>query len=345
MSNEAKVGLFVFAIIIVFIVMSIKIGEFSFNKKETYPVTLRFPTVEGLRKGSTLELAGVVIGKVGGISLGQDYSVVVTVEVEEDIRLPIDSVASISTKGVLGDKIIMVTPGIAKEYIKPNGILARTEVPPSVDFLLTRLGDIASNLSDLTRSLNTTLGSEEGMANISEMIQNLNNLSAELYDMALYNREGVDNIISELSDTSANLTVFSESLADTGENISEIVATVKAGEGSLGKLVKDDTLYNSLSASALKLHDIASKINDENNLTLLLSDTTIYYDLLALSDNLKQISDHIAAGDGTVGRLLTDDELYQALLEAVKNTNRAAQSIHEQTPITVMGSLLAPMIR
>jgi len=345
MTNEAKVGLFVFGIIVVFIIMSIKIGELSFNKKDTYPITLRFPTVEGLKVGSTLELAGVIVGKISSISLGEDYSVAVNANVNEDIKLPIDSVASIGSKGVLGDKVILLTPGISKAYLKPNGMLARTEVPPSLDFLLTRLGDIASNLSDLTRSLNASLGSEETMTNITEMMENLNSLSAELNDMAIDNRDGIDSMVAELNNTAVNLTDFSESLASTGANISYIVASVKAGEGNIGKLFTDDTLYVSLADSVQKLQMVTSKIQEENNLTLLLSDSTIYYDLVALSDNLKQVSEQVAAGDGTIGKLLTDEELYQALLEAIKNTNRAAQGIHEQTPITVMGSLLAPMIR
>lgn len=345
MTNEAKVGLFVFGIIVVFIVMSIKIGELSFHKKDTYPITLRFPTVEGLKVGSTLELAGVVVGKISSISLGQDYAVAVTANVNEDIKLPIDSVASLGSKGVLGDKVIMLSPGISKAYLKPNGMLARTEVPPSLDFLLTRLGDIASNLSDLTRSLNASLGSEETMTNVTEMMENLNSLSSELNDMAIDNRDGIDSMIAELNNTAINLTAFSESLADTGENVSSLVSSVRSGQGTVGKLFTDDTLYVSLADSVQKLQMVTSKIQEENNLTLLLSDSTIYYDLVAVSDNLKQVSEHVAAGDGTIGKLLTDEELYQALLEAIKNTNRAAQGIHEQTPITVMGSLLAPMIR
>jgi len=345
MSNEAKVGIFVFAVIVIFIFLSIKIGEMSFSKKPTYPIMLRFPTVEGLKVGSTLELAGVQVGHITDITLGDDFTVTVTANINEDIKLPMDSLASIGSKGVLGDKVVLLSPGILKEYLKPNGVLARTEVPPSIDFLLSRLGDIASNLSDLTRSLNTTLGSEEGLTNIREMIQNFSSLSAELNDMAVDNRQNIDTIVSELRNTSINLTEFSGSLADTGQNISSIVANVKSGEGTLGKLLTDEALYNSLSASVAKLQLLTSSIEQENNLTLLLSDTNIYYDLVAISDNLKQVSDHIAAGDGTIGKLLTDDALYQALLEAIRNTNRAAQGIHEQTPITVMGALLAPMIR
>ena len=59
MSNEARVGIFIVIVIIVFIVLSVEIGELSFSKKKTYSITMVFSSVEGLKKGSPLELAGV----------------------------------------------------------------------------------------------------------------------------------------------------------------------------------------------------------------------------------------------------------------------------------------------
>ena len=114
MSNEARVGIFVVFILIIFFVLSVKIGELNLTKKGTYPITMAFSTVEGLKISSILELAGVQVGKVTGISLNKDYSAVVSVELDEDIKLPIDSTASIGTKGVLGDKIIILSPGVSK---------------------------------------------------------------------------------------------------------------------------------------------------------------------------------------------------------------------------------------
>ena len=72
MTNEARVGLFVFIVIVIFVVLSIKIGELSFNNKTTYPMSMVFSSVEGLKPGSNLELAGVVVGKLGTATVSME---------------------------------------------------------------------------------------------------------------------------------------------------------------------------------------------------------------------------------------------------------------------------------
>jgi len=84
---------------------------------------------------------------------------------------------------------------------------------------------------------------------------------------------------------------------------------------------------------------------EDNSIALLLSDNTLYYDLLAVTDNLKLVSEQIASGEGTIGRLVNDDELYRSLTEAVRSANKAAQGIEEQTPITVMGTVLGTVLK
>lgn len=340
MSNEARVGIFVFIVIAIFIVLSIKIGELSFEKKDTYPITMVFSSVEGLKPGSTLELAGVVVGKVTGIHLNKDYSTTVSAEIYEDLKLPIDSVASISTKGVLGDKIIVLAPGVSKSYLAPNGNLARTAYPPSLDYLMTQLGEIATNLADLTSSLNTALGGEEGLSNLRSIMENVNDLTFEMKTILAQNQEDINATMSNLNETSGNLVLLTGNLTQTSTDINSIVSGVKAGEGTLGKLLTDDQLYVSIADTAAKLQTITSKMEGDNNLTLLLSDNTLYFDLVAMADNLKLVSEQIASGNGTLGRLVADDELYRALVETVRNANKAAKGIEEQTPITVMGTVL-----
>jgi ABC-type transporter Mla subunit MlaD len=64
MSNEARVGIFIVIILFIFFALSVKIGELDLTKKGTYPITMVFPTVEGLKVSSILEMAGVQVGKV-----------------------------------------------------------------------------------------------------------------------------------------------------------------------------------------------------------------------------------------------------------------------------------------
>ncbi len=337
MSNETKVGIFILIVIAIFIIISMKIGELSFSKKGTYPITMVFSTVEGLKKSAPLELAGVEVGSVESIILNKDYSAVVTAMLHEDIKLPIDSVASISTKGVLGDKIIMITPGVSKNTINPGGNLARTKVPPSVDRLLTQLGELTENLTQLSISLNAAFGDEESMR---EIVVNIRNLTANTSSLVSENKDNISAILTNMRDITDDFTVVSQNLTTTSQNMDGIFATINSGQGTLGKLVTDDTLYNSIMDVMVSIQSVTGRMNEDSTLGLLMSDNTLYYDLLAVSDNLKFITDELASGRGTLGHLLTDDELYASLKETLQNANRAAQGIEEQTPITIMGTIL-----
>jgi len=337
MSNEARVGIFVVVILFIFLVLSVKIGELDLTRKGTYPITMVFPTVEGLKVSSVLEMSGVQVGKVTGISLGKDFSAVVSVEIDEDIRLPIDSTASIGTKGVLGDKIIILNPGVSNNLIKPGGNLARTRVPPSMDTLLIQVGELAQNLTELSASLNEAFGDPEVMRDI---VVNLRDLTANTSSLVADNKENISDILANMKDLTANFAAVSHNLIGTSENIDDMVASIHSGEGSLGKLVTDESLYDSMVEFMESAQLLMERVNGNGTLGMLMNDSTLYYDLAETTRNLKVITDDIAAGRGTLGHLVKDDELYLSLKETLQSANRAAQGIEEQTPITVMGTIL-----
>ncbi|MGC9323832.1 MAG: MlaD family protein [Desulfomonilia bacterium] len=337
MSNEAKVGIFVVIIILIFIGLSVKIGELSFAKKDTYQITMVFSSVEGLKISSPLELAGVEVGNVIGISLNKDYSAVVRAAINEDIRLPIDSIASIGTKGVLGDKIIILTPGVSPNTIEPGGNLARTQVPPSVDLLLTQLGELATNLTELTDALNNVFGDEEILRGI---LNNIDQFTENASSIVTENREGISEIIAHLREITDNFAEVSRNLSATSGNIDQIVTTISSGEGTLGKLVSDDTLYLNLADFLDSARAFTSRLSEDGTVNMLMSDPSLYENLLVISENIRFISEELASGRGTLGHILVDEDLYQELKETIRSANLAAQGIEEQLPITVMGTIL-----
>lgn len=337
MSNEARVGIFVIVILIIFVVLSMKIGELSFNRKGTYPVTMVFTTVEGLKVSSPLEMAGVEVGKVTGISLNKDYSAVVRAALNEDIRLPIDTAASIATKGVLGDKIIVLSPGVSSATIEPGGNLARTKVPPSLDSLLTQVGELALNLTELSAALNASFGDEEALRDI---VMNIRDLSANSSSLIAENKEDITAIISNMREITQSFTYISENLTTTSRSIDEITSSISSGQGSLGKLVRDDALYDSMVAFLDSAEIVLDRLNGDGTLGMLMSDSSLYEDLAQSAQNLRAITDEMASGRGTLGRLMTDDEIYEAMRETLLSANKAMKGIEEQTPITVMGTVL-----
>lgn len=337
MSNEAKVGIFIVAVVAVFVVLSFTIGELDLTRRDTYPVSMVFSTVEGLNKGSQLVLAGVQVGSVTEITLNKNYSALVKAQIYEDVKIPIDSLASVATRGVLGDKIIIIQPGNSENMIEPGGNLARTSVPPSLDDLLVQLGELAGNLTDLSYALNATLGDEETLMAI---LMNLRKLTEDSSEIVAENREDIAAIVSSLREITGALAEASGDLTSTSEGIGEIVSTINAGEGTIGKLVRDDELYLSLVSFVESLQTLTAGMEEDGTISMLMNDPALYHNLVAVSENLKDITDHLARGEGALGRLLNDEELYANLQEAVRSVNLAAQGIEEQTPVTVLGTIL-----
>ncbi|MCD6569998.1 MAG: MCE family protein, partial [Deltaproteobacteria bacterium] len=340
MSNEVRVGIFVFIIIIIFIVLSMKIGELSTTRKGTYPISMVFTSTEGLRVGSPVEIAGVKVGSVNQIGLNDDYSAIVYADIYRDIQLSVDTIASLGTKGVVGDKFINLAPGRSKEIIPEGGRLSRTETPPSLDFLLTQLGNISENIAQLSASLNTALGEEEGLSRLNTFMDALGETSVNLSKVISENKDAFSNVVLNLEEVSSNMLGLSSQLGDIARGLNTIVSDVRSGHGTLGMLLTDDGLYISLLEAMTNIQRITSEIEQDSTFSLLLSDDKLYYDLASTAENLKLISSEIAAGRGTLGRILLDDDLYTEIKRTIKSVNQAAQGIEEQTPISVMGAVI-----
>ena len=127
---ELAVGLFIIAGIISLGYLSIKLGKMEFFGGEGYEIQAIFSDTGGLRTGSAVEIAGVEVGRVKRISL-EDYEARVLIKITQSLKIQEDSIASIKTKGLIGEKYIEITPGGAEEAIEPGGIIQDTQ--PAVD--------------------------------------------------------------------------------------------------------------------------------------------------------------------------------------------------------------------
>jgi phospholipid/cholesterol/gamma-HCH transport system substrate-binding protein len=131
------VGLFMVVGILALGYLSIKLGRVSFLGASGYPVTVDFPSVGGLKSGSTVEIAGVEIGRVESIGLA-DYQARVVLRLHDDVKLQEDSIASIKTKGLIGEKYVRISPGGSDKIIPPNGRIREVEAPVDFEELLSK---------------------------------------------------------------------------------------------------------------------------------------------------------------------------------------------------------------
>jgi phospholipid/cholesterol/gamma-HCH transport system substrate-binding protein len=131
------VGIFVILGIVALGYLSISLGQVSFLGSRGYIVTADFPSVGGLKAGSTVEIAGVEIGRVESIGL-DNYQARVTLRVQKNVKLQEDSIASIKTKGLIGEKYIRISPGGSDKIIAPNGRIREVEAPVDLEELISK---------------------------------------------------------------------------------------------------------------------------------------------------------------------------------------------------------------
>ncbi|MBV8142927.1 MAG: outer membrane lipid asymmetry maintenance protein MlaD [Verrucomicrobia bacterium] len=135
---ELSVGAFVLLGIAAIVWFAIQAGAGVSIGSSTYEVNARFTNITGLKAGSQVFIAGVPVGRVDKIGLDSNYAAVVRLNVKRDIHLPSDTIASIKTSGLIGDKFIALAPGADSQNLPPGGTITDTEPALDLESLISR---------------------------------------------------------------------------------------------------------------------------------------------------------------------------------------------------------------
>lgn len=123
---ELVVGVFVFIGLVCLGYLSIKLGKLELVGGSVYEVEAQFNSASGLKPGSTVEIAGVEVGRVRGITLIEDRAKV-KLAVNNTVKLYTDTIASIKTRGIIGEKFLALSPGGGGDLLKPGDTIRDTE--------------------------------------------------------------------------------------------------------------------------------------------------------------------------------------------------------------------------
>ncbi len=134
---EVAVGLFIIAGILCLGYLSIKLGNLEIVGKKGYDIYGVFSNVGGLKVGSSIEIAGVSVGRVTNILL-DDYQARVVLNFSRDLKIQEDAIASVKTRGLIGEKYIEITPGGSEEIIQPGGRIRETMPPIDIEQLISK---------------------------------------------------------------------------------------------------------------------------------------------------------------------------------------------------------------
>ncbi len=123
---ELVVGVFVLIGIVCLGYLSIKLGKLEVIDGRNYTVFAEFTSVSGLKSGASVEIAGVEVGRVKEITLKDDRALV-ALAIDEGIRLYTDTIASIKTRGIIGEKFMALSPGGGGDPLQPGETIRDTE--------------------------------------------------------------------------------------------------------------------------------------------------------------------------------------------------------------------------
>ena len=277
LSNEIKTGILVLTGIILFII------GFSYLKSNDVFITDRifyavYDDVEGVSKGTPVTISGFNVGSVQDIEFYKNSSkLLLKFRVENEFNFSSESIAQIYETGLIGGKAVAVIPKYGNELARSGDTLQSDIAPGLTELVNDRLSPLQDKIESMVVSadsvlisLNAVLNTEAKLEiqstieNFSSTVADLKTSAGTLDEILDNNKNQINNIISNVNQTSnelaglsgsfSDLSIVISNLSESSENIDKIISEISEGEGSLNKLVFDDALINSLDAASKNIN-------------------------------------------------------------------------------------------
>jgi len=293
LSRETKIGLLILAALAVLVYFLIKMGSLSsLFEPRGYQIKAYFQSTAGLEERAPVRLAGVKIGYVKEIKLSRGRALV-EMKIFDEYRIRKGSRAAVTSMGIMGEKYIEIFPGEGEEFVNPGETIEG--IPPlSIDQLGTMFYSIAQDVKKMSKTFSDVIGGEKGKTSLTTILKNLDRITTRL-----------DLLLRE------NSRVVSASTR-------EILATIR----EIRQAISD------FSRASRKVAELAHRFGDKSQRLERALDEfeRISASLTALSEKLRE--ELQAVGEGSLGKLLKDEEIYRETKEIVKETSRTLRKIN-----------------
>jgi phospholipid/cholesterol/gamma-HCH transport system substrate-binding protein len=310
---ETRLGLFFAFILIAAVIIMEMIGGPDFFKRGMH-LRAQFTTVQDLKAGDPVKLAGVPVGRVEFINLVGGKAEV-TMKVHRDAGVRNNSKASIRFLGLMGQNYVFLefsTNGLPAT----EGTLLPSVEQPDVSSLMAKLDSVATGIEGLTKSFNG---------------DTLSTLMGPFTDFFKDNKDRFGNIIS---------------------NVQTVSTEIAQGKGTVGKLIHEDTLYNSALGVVTNLNDTAADFRNvvdqaknvigqvnqgQGTIGKLVKDEALYKETAEAMANLREIFQKVNRGQGSVGKLINDESLFNNAKLTLQKLDKATEGLEDQGPLSVIG--------
>jgi phospholipid/cholesterol/gamma-HCH transport system substrate-binding protein len=331
--REVKVGIVVLVAIALLIFMILTAsGEIGFIREE-FLVRARVAEVDGLIPGNEVRLAGVRVGNVVEVKFGEipvrpedPNTVEIVMRVNPEIareRIRSDSVVTLGSIGLLGDKVVEISPGTKKgtpirsgDYLQSSPGTNIRKIISGVDPLIADLVDTAEQIKQMVLRINQGQGTVGKLIRDPKVYEDLDATIIEAHDLVRRIREGEGTVGRLINDP----TLYDD-LKRTIARLERVTRDIQEGEGTLPRLIREPEVYETLHRTMRRVEDIAARVDTiatriekgEGTVGRLINDPRLHEDARAMVANVKQITGRIESGEGTLGALVHDRQLYDNL--------------------------------
>ena len=281
-TKEIKTGMLaLFATLLLIYGYSFLKGSDLFSNERTFYVS--YDNVAGLTVSAPVTINGYVVGQVNKIEFENDLGgLLVTFSINKDFNFSKNSIVRIYSTSVIGGNALAIMPEIDKDSIAIDGDILKGEIEKGMLESLTsglkplenRMYTTLSGLDSLLSSFNSVLNEDTknnlkaAISSLTKTMYSFEDSSSDLNSLLKENKPKLDSTFSYLETTSGNLAVFSDSLTQidintiatnletTLESFNSIINKFNNGEGSIGKLINDENLYENLEAASKELEEL-----------------------------------------------------------------------------------------
>ncbi len=317
---ETRLGMFVaLAVLAAFIIVEVIGGPDFF--KPGYHLRARFANIQELKVGDPVKMAGVPVGRVERLKIAES-KVELLLRLNKDTPVHTDSKAVIKFSGLGGANYVSIDFGTPGSPLMEQNELITTAEQPDLNALMAKLDEAASGVQNLTKSFTG---------------DKLDNLLGPFVDFMKQNNTRLAAIIG---------------------NVQNITGQISSGQGTVGKLIYDQSLYNTASVAVTNLQDAAGEIKltvtqargivdqinaGQGTIGKLIKDDKLYNETTDSMTNLKEILQKINSGQGTVGKLVNDQEFYKDAKLSLQKLDKATESLEDTGPLSILGSVVTSL--
>lgn len=301
--DQLKVGIVVVTAIAILTLAVFKLGQAANLFSSRYELVTFLADANGLRQGGSVMVAGQLVGTVKQIDLmpvdnDTTRNVKVIASVDEDVRDQIrgDSRAKLRSLGLLGDKVLDISPGTPRYAVLQDGDTLRSV--PTIDYeaVIAQAAGAVDDVVLLTRDLRTlTGGMVRGEGTVGQLFTNRG-----LYDQ----------------------------FQGTMERTNAMLVRLQNPNGSVGRLLDDPALYNRTVAMIGSVDSLVKAVSgNEGTLGRLMRDDSLYTHFVSIAQNADSVMKLVHSGNGLAGKMLTDQTLYDQLNKLVTDLNAVLEDV------------------